>query len=310
MRQTFFFLFLFIPIFLSAQVQKERRVYYLDCSYSMVQMGINQMVCDNLKNAIDQVEDPTTELVVVPFAFNSSTNAVLSPNTETATPQGKSNLKKAIDNIKWDKQTMTYLKDPIEDFYRSQILDGGITYMFLMTDGQDEYKQDPSRYLRDLNEWNSHIQGKDVYGFYVMLNSAAKNSKVEQIVNDQPFFWVVETANVNIKLARVPKEATFNIRNEKCLSLPIQGKSSGFNVSATTDDPVFYVKQTIIKDDTLQIYFNSNFPLSDHNTPEQKNDMIVKLIAENEDPYAFWLTEELSVTIKNKKEPTLKIRME
>lgn len=309
MRQTFFFLFVFIPLLLSAQVQKERRVYYLDCSYSMVQMGINKLVCDNLKNAIDQVEDPTTELLVVPFAFDDNPNAVLSSLKEYATPQGKLNLKTAIDKIGWKKATMTYLKDPIEDFYRSQILDDGITYMFLMTDGQDEYKQDPSRYLKDLNEWNRHIQGKDVYGFYVMLNSAAKNSKVEQIVNEQAFFWVVETANVNIKLARVPKEATYNIRNEKCLCLPIQGKSSGFNVSATTDDPVFYVTETILKDDMLQISFKSKFPLSDNNTPQEK-DLIVKLSAANQDPYAFWLTDELSVTIKNKKEPTLKIRME
>lgn len=275
----------------------------------MVQMGINKLVCDNLKNAIDQVEDPTTELLVVPFAFDDNPNAVLSSLKEYATPQGKLNLKTAIDKIGWKKATMTYLKDPIEDFYRSQILDDGITYMFLMTDGQDEYKQDPSRYLKDLNEWNRHIQDKDVYGFYVMLNSAAKNSKVEQIVNEQAFFWVVETANVNIKLARVPKEATYNIRNEKCLCLPIQGKSSGFNVSATTDDPVFYVTETILKDDMLQISFKSKFPLSDNNTPQEK-DLIVKLSAANQDPYAFWLTDELSVTIKNKKEPTLKIRME
>ncbi len=39
-----------------AQVLKERRVYYLDCSYSMVTPNkIWGKVCDNLINAIENV---------------------------------------------------------------------------------------------------------------------------------------------------------------------------------------------------------------------------------------------------------------
>lgn len=308
MKHLLFIFLSVLPIWLLAQVQKERRVYYLDCSFSMVQLGINQNVCSNLKNAIDQVEDPTTELLVIPFAFDNNLTAVLTPFRENATPRGKANLKNAIDKIKWDnKNTMTYLKDPIEDFYNNCILDGGITYMFLMTDGQDEYKNDPTRYLRDLNEWNSHIQGKDVYGFYVMLNNAARNPKVEQIVGTQPFFWVVETADVNIKMARVAKDATFNIRNEQYLEMPIQGKITGFSVIATTNDPDFCIKQTELKDNNLKVFFDSTEPLA--NSPEETN-LEVSLTATNKDPFAFWLTDTIRVTIKNKKEPTLKIRIE
>lgn len=54
-----------------SQILKERRVYYLDCSYSMKQPnGIWDEVKENLKNAIEKVTDETTELVVVPFAFD------------------------------------------------------------------------------------------------------------------------------------------------------------------------------------------------------------------------------------------------
>lgn len=78
--------------FTFAQVLKERRVYYLDCSYSMVEPNkIWNKVCDNLINAIENVEDETTELVVVPFAFDNQHHNALNAYRELATPQGKAN---------------------------------------------------------------------------------------------------------------------------------------------------------------------------------------------------------------------------
>ena len=92
-----------------AQVLKERRVYYLDCSFSMVTPNkIWDKVCDNLINAIENVEDETTELIVVPFAFDNQHHNALNAYKELATPQGKANLKNKIRSIKPNKSTMTY----------------------------------------------------------------------------------------------------------------------------------------------------------------------------------------------------------
>lgn len=73
-----------------SQILKERRVYYLDCSYSMKEPnGIWDEVKDNLKNAIEKVTDETTELVVVPFAFDKNRHASLPAFSSLATSKGK-----------------------------------------------------------------------------------------------------------------------------------------------------------------------------------------------------------------------------
>ena len=80
-----------------SQILKERRVYYLDCSYSMKQPnGIWDEVKENLKNAIEKVTDETTELVVVPFAFDKNHHTSLPAFSSLATSKGKDFLKNKI----------------------------------------------------------------------------------------------------------------------------------------------------------------------------------------------------------------------
>ena len=117
---------------------KERRVYYLDCSFSMKTNGLWDPVRDNLKKAIDNVQDETTELIVIPFADNCDYQPTLMPMQVLATPNGKNKLKAQIDALPMNKNTMTYHYVPLEDFYNKRVENSKVTYMFLMTDGQDE----------------------------------------------------------------------------------------------------------------------------------------------------------------------------
>ena len=170
---------LFITTF--AQVLKERRVYYLDCSFSMVTPNkIWDKVCDNLINAIENVEDETTELIVVPFAFDNHHHNALNAYKELATPQGKANLKNKIRSIKPNKSTMTYHSDALKDFYNNRIAPDRVNYMFFMTDGQNEEKPDPMPNL--LKQWGGRYQGKNVYGFYVMLHNSAGSPVTEGLI--------------------------------------------------------------------------------------------------------------------------------
>ena len=90
-------LLLLFPLCSYAQILKEKRVYYLDCSYSMVTNKIWNDVCDNLKKAIDNVNDETTELVVVPFALGHDGGT--KTFSAMATNKGKESLKKQISSI-------------------------------------------------------------------------------------------------------------------------------------------------------------------------------------------------------------------
>ena len=62
----------------------------------MEQNGIWDVVRDNLINAIDNISDETTELIVIPFATNTSKSPVLHPISALATAKGKEMLKGKI----------------------------------------------------------------------------------------------------------------------------------------------------------------------------------------------------------------------
>ena len=303
MKKLLTILFLFTFIIANAQVLKERRVYYLDCSFSMQTNGIWKQVKDNLNKAIDNVSDETTELIVIPFADNTSPNPQLKPMREYATQAGKNKLKSQIDKLTLKKQTMTYHYIPLNDFYNKRVDYDKVTYMFLMTDGQDE-----DRKQRALNEllpkWGAKFGNKNVYGFYVMLHNSAVNPKIDQVVNSQKHLWKVETADVNINLVRLQSSAIFNAKNDKYVDLPIYGDASGktFSASFAGNCPL-KVKKTEKESTYLRVWIDkipgqklpelSYFPLN------------VKMAGGGN--FEFLVTEKINVKCVNKPERTLKI---
>lgn len=286
-----------------AQVLKERRVYYLDCSYSMKTNGIWDSVRDNLKKAIDNVVDETTELIVIPFADNTSTNPTLKPMREYATAAGKKKLKSQIDGLPMNKSTMTYHYIPLSDFYSNRVDNNRVTYMFLMTDGQDEDKQQTA--LKQLlPQWGAKYGDRNVYGFYVMLDKKATNPAIDNVVESQDHLWKVETADVNINLVRLQSKAIFNAKNDKYFDLPIYGDASGksFSASFPTNCP-YKVKNTEKKSNVLRIWVDAQsgqkLPIS-FDYP-----LAVKMTGGGN--YDFLVTEKVSVKCEFKPERSLKI---
>lgn len=286
-----------------AQVLKERRVYYLDCSYSMVTPNkIWDKVCDNLISAIENVEDETTELIVVPFAFDNQHHNALNAYKELATPQGKANLKNKIRSIKPNKSTMTYHSDALKDFYNNRIAPDRVNYMFFMTDGQNEEKPDPMPNL--LKQWGGRYQGKNVYGFYVMLHNSAGSPVTEGVIESQPQLWKVKTADVNINLIRLQNHAIFNARNDKYFDLPIYGKADGKNFSAAVTGAAPYnVSKVEKKGDRLRIYLSHG---DVHQLPVSLN-VPLKITMTGGGPYDFLVTETVNVKCESKPERSLKI---
>ncbi len=289
---------------LSAQVTKERRVYYLDCSYSMKTNGIWNSVRNNLKKAIDNVNDETTELIVIPFADNTSTNPTLKPMVEFATSAGKNKLKSQIDRLTLNKNTMTYHYIPLSDFYSKRVDNDRVTYMFLMTDGQDEDRQQKAL-NQLLPQWSAKYGNKNVYGFYVMLDKKATNPAIDNVVKTQDHLWKVETADVNINLVRLQSSAIFNAKNEKYFDLPIYGDASGKSFSAffPANSP-YKVKKTEKKSNALRIWVDAQsggqkLPIST-DCP-----LTVKMTGGSN--FDFLVTEKVSVKCEFKPERSLKI---
>ena len=285
------------------QVLKERRVYYLDCSYSMETNGIWNDVRDNLKKAIDNVIDETTELIVIPFADNASPNPTLKPMKEFATSAGKNKLKSQIDALPMNKNTMTYHYIPLGDFYNNRVDNNRVTYMFLMTDGQDEDRQQKTLKLM-LPQWGEKFGNKNVYGFYVMLDKKATNPAIDNVVNKQDHLWKVETADVNINLIRLQPSAIFNAKNDKYFDLPMCGDASGkcFNACFPPNCP-YKVKKTEMKSNSLRIWVDT---ISGQKLPICTN-YTLNIKVGGGGQFDFLVTEKVSVKCEYKPERSLKI---
>lgn len=288
-----------------AQRLMERRVYYLDCSYSMVPAKLWDKVRDNLKNAIDKVEDETTELIVIPFACDSKHHSCLDAFKAIATSAGKDELHAKIDGLPTpSKNTMTYHNDPIKDFMSQRVAAGKVTYLFLMTDGEDEDKtREFDKIIRD--QWTGKYGSKDVYGFYVMLNPEARDPKREKIIKEAEHFWSVETAAIDINLVRLDNQGVFNIRNEKYMDIPVSGKLAGLGFTCSFDPSSPYkVTKTEKEEGRLRVYIDSPTPVSQ--LPSSLK-FVMNVQMTGTDKYTFLLTDKITVNCKNEKEYSLKV---
>lgn len=269
----------------------------------MEQNGIWKEVRDNLKKAIDNVSDETTELMVIPFADNTKINPILNPIIAHATSEGKKMLKHSIDQLPMSKSTMTYHRIPIEDFYSKRVVNDRVTYMFLMTDGQDEDKLSKAKKIL-LPQWGERYGDKNVFGFYVMLYKEAIDSDIDMIANQQKHLWKVETADVNINLVRLQEKAIFNAKNDKYFDIPIYGNYGNmqFNVSFDKSCPYVIIKNECIGRNLriwTKVRDNIKLPISSIN--------ILNVEMSGGGPYDFLVTEQVKVLCENKPERSLKI---
>lgn len=261
----------------------------------------------NLKKAIEAIKDETTEVIVVPFAFDAQHHTRLDGEHSLATSRGKDHLINYIDKLPMQKATLTFHSDPIRDFYRYRVLDDGVTYMFLMTDGQNEEKPQ-NAFQQEIKRWNSKYKGRHVYGFYVMLNQQARNSAVESAIESQDNFWSVQTANVNINFIRLDNQATFNARNDKYFDVPIRsGNVSGkcFDVHFSTDSP-FQVTRAEVTGNKLRVHTKLAEGIDIYSLPtEQKCQLDIEISGKG--MLDILGTERVAVKCLSKPERSLKI---
>lgn len=293
---------LFLTFGIYAQtITGERRVYYLDATYSMITPSkLWDPVRKDLAKAINAIEDETTEIYVIAFGGNGGTE--LKVWNDVATEQGKANVISSFQGFTPKTNTMTYLDKPLKDFYSNRVAPGKVTYCFLMTDGQDENK-DPNLFPSFLKQWGDKYGNANVYGFYVMLNKAAKNSNVESIIDSQEHLWKVETADVNINLIRLDNKAVFNVRTDDEIVIPISGKCGGMNFSASfPSESGLNVRSCKVKDGKLIVKVDVSGNKS--SMPESATHKL-SVQASGGGKFDFLVSDKVSVKCNNKKELVL-----
>ena len=304
MKRTLLSLFALI-VCVTLYAEKERRVYYLDCSWSMKSNKIWKDVCSNLTNAIDCIDDQNTELIVVPFAIDGKYHECLEGCSCLATDAGKNELKKYITSLDkvLNRGSKTYHSETLNDFYfNKRVLtdSNSVTYMFLMTDGMTD-APDPPKFYDLLEQWKDRYSSKSVYGFYVMLHPSARNNKAEKIINDtvDDHLWQVETANVNINLIRLTSGMVLNTRDNsaKWIDVPLTGNISHINLDLTDTSENYDITRCEKYSDYIRVYISPKKNLS--LIPEYEDINILIDVSDTCD-FDFLLTKSIVVRCENK----------
>lgn len=290
---------LFLAIDVEAQdIIGERRVYYLDATYSMIKPSkLWDPVRNDLARAINAIEDETTEIYVIAFGGNRGTE--LKTWHDFATESGKAKIISGFQGFTPQTNTMTYLDRPLNDFYSNKVMPGKVTYCFLMTDGRDE-NSNPSIFPNALKQWGGKYGNSNVYGFYVMLNKDAKDKHIESIIDAQAHLWKVETANVNINLIRLDNHAVFNVRNDDSIGIPISGKCSGLNFNASLpNNSGLEVINCKVKDGKLIVKIDVT---GDKSTMPVASIHDLSVSISNAGQFDFLVTDKVSLKCNNKRE--------
>ena len=161
---------------LSAQAPKtEKRIYLLDLTGSMEGRGsvhtpnILQTVKDNLAATIENIDDPNTEIVIIPFTNvpHNAIEGVASIKDSLITQIQKLGVRSGDTNIAdaWS--------EGIKNLDNSKI-----NYLFLLTDGLHNTGPSKQVLFERLRKWGETAPGNNEYAFYVMLTPNAKETEI------------------------------------------------------------------------------------------------------------------------------------
>lgn len=290
------FLFL-LSVVANAQQIVERRIYYLDCSLSMSGHSVGSKdiwndVILNLKKAIEEVPSSgTTELVVLRFASQECHCDNMDGFSSRATDKGKEELINYIDRIPKPHpslgMTNTYHLDPIKDFKR-RCNPAVTTYMFLMTDGDDDgWKEDDGTYVKcnkEMEEWP--YTEDEVYSFYIMLNDKNLNTQEKKkrnatrldIISNTKHFWSLNTANVNVNVIKPTSASFFDCRKDSFVDLKFSGNINNLPLKITDADKNKLIVDTykIIDGHTIRVWFKK-LETAEYNDLPSKFKCILKI---------------------------------
>lgn len=283
--------------------QHERRVYYLDCSYSMKTNGLWNTVTTDLKKAINKITDQNTEIVIIPFAIDSSTVfKSLKPIQSRANKEGKSDLCDFIDKLKPDSKSMTYHHMTLEDFYNNKRMgnESTITYMFILTDGKDEDNQ--HKFVNLLKNWSEKCP-INTYAFYVKLRPDADYPEAEKVIKDTDNLYEVKTSNVDLNIISLADSVTFNAKNEKYCDIEIKGKVNSESIKIEKgNNSIYSIDRYNISGNKIRLYISS----TEKQKPEE-TDLLLNIDITKKSELDVLITKQVKVKCIYKRERTLKI---
>jgi len=225
----------------SQRILQEKRIYLVDVTKSMEGKGVVstpdiwEQVKSNLIEAIKEIEDPNTEIVVIPFT-NKPFSAIQGYISQ------KDSLVKELNSIELKSGDTN-----IADAWQSGIsyLDSTkVNYMFLLTDGLHNCGPSKDELFYRLKQWQSIRDKKYYFAFYVMLTENALDQQLRTIADSTAQMWCIRSLNINAALVRTSLAQQSNIFENKTIQVKfVSNKSSVFDTDKYKDLDVSFVLQ-------------------------------------------------------------------
>jgi hypothetical protein len=288
--------------FSNAQIKQEKRIYLWDVTKSLENNGIWKEVKKNLENAINQIDESTSEIVIIPFVED-----IVDVWHCTSTDEGKKALISKMDKVE-PGGSSTNICAAIHKAY--ELIDPDkVNYIFLMTDGQHN-TSDEKNLFNDIYLWESKTLGINVYGFYVMLYKEAYNAKLEDAIKNQNNFWIVKSADININLYKLPTNLVYNIRNDKNIPIKIDGnikRAGHMQIRLNLEENNFFAIK-LLKSDLSEgmISFSLIPKINISEIPDPAN-ITMNVITENAPEFTYLLPSQIKLLVKNEKEHALRV---
>jgi len=303
--------------------KNERRIFLWDVTLSTFGFGgspnIGNEVQRNLIQAVENISDPQTEIIVIPFQDN-----ILYVWENQATPEGKKELLKKISSIK-EKDLEVTRTNICSAWEEALILISPKkrNYIFLLTDGkQNSQKNNPDCLYENISAWCNLAKRNDAFGFYVMLTDEARDPKLEEIINKCNRMEIVTGTDINVtELRPITTEINLNIPDKEFEkevlfeSNYIERLPENFQIELSLNENSFIkLKNNNVKLDKngncrIEFIPQSTYEnLRDHLPDKYEIDLNIQ-IDNNKFPRIFATPSNLKVVLKNIREKIMTIEI-
>ena len=303
MKKYLFLLILAFNAIVLYSQKEECRTYYVDITASMDWKNTGKpwnKTKDILKNAIYNIKNPQTEIIIVPFA---NQDLKLNKCQSFATEEGKIKLTNFIDKLQIvNKKYGSDIYIAFEDFY-SSLDESKINYFFLLTDGE-QLKDRQNKLDSNLNKWNIVCKNgeKHIYGFYTLLNPNDKNSyeegkEIKHQNEKKKHLWATKNIDLNINIIELDSNITFN-NNDTIIDIKvISGDLTDrkLNIINNKSDICEIYSHKLIENNTiLRLYIKNKQDLL-----PQSSDFTINIKLDNPHTFDFLLTNQIHLNYTN-----------
>jgi hypothetical protein len=325
MRKILLIIIIYLSISICCIAQTNENKYFLwDVTLSMKGQGstpagnqtlnIWEPVKKSLLEAIQQINDPSTRIFIIPFQ-----DEVLDIWQAQAYREGKIELLNRIRNFDTERPTRTNICGAWDEVF--ELIDfTKQNTVILMTDGFQNYPGLPEDCLiSQIERWCSLADSCDGYAFYVRLTEEASNPELDNAIANCPKIDTIDGTDFNrINIEPFHRNYFVNIQ-ESHLSCDVSFQSTPdkFDMSGLSLDldlqsnPYFALQNDMIdiSGNKSKIHFRIEEPLAtiQNVLPEEYSLTLDLSKSENQNNRVTLQRPQINITFKNRKEKVLNI---